>query len=149
MLYLKLGTRADLDDVLNLCYDMYLNSVYSSVLEFKPSIAKESYLESLTVPMNESTTILLMKEGRVIGFISCTVAKFYFSAEKVATEAGFWIYKDDRTKEGLKKLLTAYYYWAKEVGCKAALIGKIDKNNVESYRLKVFDSYGNRNGSGE
>lgn len=138
-MYLKLGTEEDVSAVVELARDLFNHSVYSSLSTFDPIEVKENYLESITKPPHEASHILLCSNsGHVIGFLCAAASPVAFNGkDKVAIELGFWVYKEHRTPASLKKLLEAYYYWARAVGCKAAVLGKIKNNtDVETYRLK-------------
>ena len=138
-LYLKLGAEDDWSEVVELSRDLFNHSVYSSMSTFDPAEVRENYHASLSRPGNEVSNILLCRSsGHVIGMLCAGTSPLAFnSVDKIALELAFWVYKEHRTQEALKKLLEAYYYWARAVGCKAAIVGKIKNNQtVETYRMK-------------
>lgn len=138
-MYLKLGTEDDAGDVVELGRDLFNHTVYSTLSTYNAHEVKENYVTSLEKPGHENTTILLCKDnGHVIGFIAAAASPLAFSEnDKIAVELGFWVYKEHRSATALKKLLEAYYYWARTVGCKAAVLGKIkNRDDIETYRLK-------------
>lgn len=139
-LSLRLGTHADVSDIVYLSSGLFNASVYSSVSVLDTNFVRENYLSSLSLPINDACTILLRQneQSKTIGFISCGHNKTVFTKDKYAIELGFWIIPEHKTFEGMKMLIEAYYYWAKETGCVAAMMGKLNKNKVESYRLKTW-----------
>lgn len=138
MLSLSLGTKNHLLDILGLSEELFNASVYSKVSKFDDLEVEKNYLDSLKLPLNEFTTVLLMVDGYVQGFIACGHTKNQFSKDQYACELGFWIRKDYNNFKTKRMLIEAFYYWAKETGCVAALMGKLEKDKVESYRMKVF-----------
>ena len=138
-MYLKLGKEEDASDVVELARDLFNHSVYSTLSTFDPVEVKENYLESLERPGHEITNILLcsVHSGHVIGLLCGAATPLAFSKDKLAVELCFWVYKEHRTSAALKKLLEAYYYWARAVGCKAAVVGKIkNRDEIETYKVK-------------
>lgn len=138
-MYLKLGKEEDWSEVVEIARDLFNHSIYSTISTFNPVEVRDNYNASLDKHAHEVTNILLCSSsGNVIGFLCAAASPLAFSEkDKIAVELGFWIYKEHRTQEAFKKLLEAYYYWARAVGCKAAILGKIkNKETVETYRLK-------------
>ena len=138
MLYLKLGKVEDAESVVALSRDLFEASIYSTVSLFDPEKVKENYLLSLDKPDTEHCTILLCEDKRTIGFLSCASTSMLYSSDLMALEVGMWVGPVEFKKPGYRKLLEGYYYWAKKIGCKAALVGKLvkDKHSVEVYRMK-------------
>lgn len=137
-LFLKLGTEYDADIVVDLSLDLYTGSVYNGTSAFDPAVVRDNYLNSLKLGNSVFCAILLIRGSRCIGFLVCSKQTPVFTKDVYATEQGFWIYPQYKTIAGMKKLLEAYYYWAKAVGCKGAFIGKLNKDKVEQYRLKTW-----------
>ena len=138
-MYLKLGKEEDASDVVELARDLFNHSVYSTMSTFSSVEVKENYLISLEKSQTEMVTLLLCNDsGFVIGFLSASAAPLIFNdKDKVAVELGFWVYKEHRSQSALKKLLDAYYYWARTVGCQAAILGKIkNRDEIETYKVK-------------
>ena len=137
-LSLRLGTNADVDIIVDLGRDLFNNSIYRDVSSFNANVLRDNYLRSCDLPLSEFCTVLLKSGDTVIGFISCGHAPNQFSKDKYACELGFWIMPEEKTFAGMKMLVEAFYYWAKETGCVAALMGKLQDGKVESYKLKVL-----------
>ena len=137
-LYLRIGVEEDVDVVVDLSRDLFSNSVYSVHSVYDPSVVRDNYVNSLRLGNSRCCTILLHRGEKCIGFLVCSKQNPAFTKDVYATELGFWIYPEYKTAAGMKMLIEAYYYWARKTGCKAALMGKLNKNKVESYRMKVL-----------
>lgn len=137
MLSLKLATEKDGLAVAVLFKELHDYSVYNGVVDYKPEDVA-AIVAKLSKDPNTGVTILLEDEGRLIGAIICsTMQQVFNQSEKTAVELGFWITPSKRTPASLKKLLQAYRYWAKRVGCTTILQGKLtDRNNTETYTIR-------------
>lgn len=128
MLQLKLATEGYKDQVVDLYEELFNYSYYSTLGEYDRVYIGNMYLDSLAMDQTSIVTILLLDDTRLIGAITCTkTGTSYNKLDSMAYELAFWIKPECRTKAAVKKLLEAYYFWAKKVGCKAAFTGKIKK----------------------
>ena len=137
MLSLKLATEKDALAVATLFKELHSFSVYEGVVPYRGEDVEE-IVTKLSRDPNTGVTILLEDEGRLIGAMICsTMQQVFNKSEKTAVELGFWITPDKRTPTALKKLLQAYRYWAKRVGCTSILQGKLtDRKNTETYTIR-------------
>lgn len=137
MLSLRLATEADALAVAVLFKELHNYSVYEGIIDYHPEDVAE-VVKKLSKDPNNGVTILLYEEARLIGAMICsTMQQVFNKSEKTAVELGFWITPDHRTSASLKKLLQAYRYWAKRVGCTSILQGKLtDRKNTETYTIR-------------
>lgn len=137
MLSLKLAEESDALAVAILFKELHKHSVYEGVVEYQVQDVAE-LVSKLAKDPTSGVTILLYNEDRLIGAMICsTMQQVFNKSEKTAVELGFWITEKYRTKESLKKLLQAYKYWAKRVGCTTILQGKlVDRKNTETYTIR-------------
>jgi hypothetical protein len=137
MLSLKLATEQDGLAVAVLFAELYNYSVYKGIVDYRPEDVS-SVVAKLAKDPNNGVTIMLLEEGKLIGAIICsTMQQVFNKSEKTAVELGFWITEKHRNPSSMKKLLQAYRYWAKRVGCTSILQGKLtDRNNTETYTIR-------------
>lgn len=137
MLSLKLATEKDGLAVAVLFKELHDHSVYNGIVDYRLEDVS-AMVEKLSKDPNSGVTILLYDDGRLIGAIICsTMQQVFNQSEKTAVELGFWITPKSRTPAALKKLLSAYRYWAKRVGCTSILQGKLtDRKNTETYTIR-------------
>jgi hypothetical protein len=81
---------------------------------------------------------MLLDGRRLVGAVICSSMQQIFNrTEKTAVELGFWITPEYRTVTAIKKLMSAYKFWAKKIGCTSILYGKLkDGETVESYTVR-------------
>lgn len=137
-LYLRLGTPEDADSILALSLELFNYSPYSVVSEFDTKVVKDNYLASLEMEKFEFVNILLCSGEDIVGFMSCGSNKGQFSEDRYAVEVAFYIKPEYKTLTATKMLISAFHYWAKEAGCKAAFIGKMKDRKIETYKMKVL-----------
>ena len=137
MLSLKLATKDDAPLVATLFKELHDHSVYKGIVQYEEQDVSNVVARFAGDP-NSGVTILLYEGNILIGAIICTtMAQVFNSKEKTAVELGFWITPKHRTLDSLKKLLQAYRYWAKKVGCTSILQGKmVDRKNTETYTIR-------------
>lgn len=137
MLSLKLATEGDALAVAVLFKELHSFSVYNNIVDYRAEDVVD-IVSKLSRDPTTGVTILLYEEGKLIGAIICsTMQQVFNKSEKTAVELGFWITEKHRTPGALKKLLQAYRYWAKRIGCTSILQGKLtDRNNTETYTIR-------------
>lgn len=137
MLSLKLATAEDAVSVAELFKELHEHSVYAGIIDYHPEDVSE-LVSSLARDPNRGVTILLLEDGVLIGAMICsTMHQVFNKSEKTAVELGFWITPEKRTPTSLKKLLQAYRYWAKRIGCTSILQGKLtDRKHTETYSIR-------------
>jgi flavorubredoxin len=137
MLSLKLATEKDALAVSVLFKELHEHSVYKDLISYEHQDVA-ALVTKLAEDPNSGVTIMMEEDGRLIGAIMCsTMQQVFNQSEKTAVEIGFWITPKHRTPTTLKKLLQAYRYWAKRIGCTSILQGKLtDRNNTETYTIR-------------
>lgn len=137
MLSLKLAKVEDGDELSSFFSELYRSSTYAKVTEYKPKDVSDLIRRLANDPV-QGCTICLYEDGKLIGACICTSMKQVFNqSEKTAVELGFWITPEHRTSKSLRKILSAYRYWAKRTGCTSILYGKMkDADTVESYVIR-------------
>lgn len=139
MLRLKLATEQDASSVLAIAEELHQNSVYSSYTPLDRDRVVELFLKSLQLAPDRQVTLLLLSDEDVVGLLAVGLTEMLYSSDPIATEIAFWITPSHRNYRSLKIMLDAYHYWAKKVGCKALLIGKIkDSTKPEEYKLRIL-----------
>lgn len=136
--HLKIATKADILDIVGLLEELHTASAYSKTIAFNDVdtyLTVESLLEA---PQDTNCIILLYQEGKAVGLIGMSHMTHMFNkSEKTAIELAFWLTFGHKTKSNAKKLLQAYYYWAKKIGCTTILTGSLKKDTeVETYKIK-------------
>lgn len=137
-LSLRLGTEADASVVVDFSRSLFDLSPYSVVSEFNSKVVWDNYLASLSMPKFEFITMILCDNEKPVGFMSCGSNKGQFSEDRYAIEVGFYIMPEHKSLSGVKLLLSAFHYWAKESDCKAAFVGKMKDKKIETYKMKVL-----------
>lgn len=138
MYFLKLATVEDTETVLGLIEELFNESIYSKSMSFDRDSVKEIFLQVLNGPKDKSSIILLRSEDKTVGLLACSVLQQLFNKnERTACELVFWVQPECRNIITLKKLLQAYRFWAKKVGCTSIMYGKMkSKYEVETYVLR-------------
>ena len=136
--YLKLAELPDKGVFLELVKDLYNESVYSSISPFDQEKVEKMLLDSFEAEQKDICTVLLMEGKETIGLMTMSHTDLSFMENgKVAIELAFWIKPEHRDFGSYRKLMQAYFYWAKQIGCSAAFVGKLkDKNSPEYYTLR-------------
>lgn len=137
-LYLRLGEKEDVSKIVDLSEQLFRISPYSVVSSFDGGVVGDNYLTSLSMEKFEFVNILLCSGNETVGFMSCGSNKGQFSEDRYAVEVGFYILPEYKTLTSVKMMLGAFYYWAKEAGCKAAFVGKMKDKKIETYKMKVL-----------
>lgn len=137
MASLKLAGKDDAEAVSILFKELHSASVYRNLMDYRPGDVS-NLVSRIADDPSRGCTILLLEGRRLIGAIICSSMRQIFNqTEKTAVELGFWITPEFRNKANLKKLLSAYKYWAKKTGCNSILYGKLtDPGTPESYTVR-------------
>jgi hypothetical protein len=134
---LRLATAADVDIVQELGKELFEYSIYSKVSTFDESYVRTVFLNSLEEDLDDFCTILLSKGSDTIGMLCATKNPAFTNKKEImAIEAAFWIKPAYRTLAALKRLASAYRYWAVQAGCDFICYGAI-KNKGSSETLKL------------
>lgn len=137
MLSLKLAKAGDAEALGKFFSSLFEASTYARVTKYNPKDVEDLVLRLSRDPA-QGCTICLYEGDLLVGAMICTSMKQVFNqSEKTAVELGFWITPEHRTSKSLRKILSAYRYWAKRTGCTSILYGKMkDANTVESYVIR-------------
>ena len=132
---LRLATISDVPALTKLIENLFNHSVYSTVTSFNPEYVQNAIRGALAGKLEESGILILEDLGRPVGCLSMARVGF-MGGKELAIETTFWVEPEYRTQKNLKLLLQAYLFWAKKVGCKGALIGKLkNKHSPEFYKV--------------
>lgn len=139
MIHLKIATTEDIISILALLEELYLASAYSKSIGFDWNDTHDNVEKFLKADQKDTCFILLLDEAEnTVGLIGMThMAHLFNSKEKTAIELAFWLREGHQTKANAKKLLQAYRYWAKRIGCTTILLGSLKGNKeIETYKVK-------------
>ena len=138
MLSLKIATIHDRKATLRLLKELFDESIYSTVTEFNPEDASESFRSTVEGKQEDGVVILLLEGETPVGcLVASAIHHMFNKKEKTGVELAFWITKEKRTLTGMKMLLKAYRYWCKNTGCTSLLMGKLkSKDTVETYTIR-------------
>lgn len=136
--YLKLAQLEDKEVFLELVKELYDASVYSAVSPFDREKVEKMLLDSFEADQKDICTVLLMEGNKTLGLMTMSHTDLSFMENgKVAIELAFWIKPEARDFNSYRKLMQAYFYWAKKIGCSAAFVGKLrDNKSPEYYTLR-------------
>lgn len=136
--YLKIAELSDKEVFLELVKDLFHESVYSSISPFDQEKVGKMLLDSFEADQKDICTVLLKDGEATLGLMTMSHTDLAFmQGGKVAIELAFWIKPEHRDFGSYRKLLQAYFYWARQTGCSAAFVGKLkDKNSPEYYTLR-------------
>ncbi len=125
-------------DIVTLLEDLHNSSAYSYVIPFSRTDTYLSVEKLLEAGQENNCIILLMDQNKAVGIIGMShMTHMFNSKEKTAIELAFWLLEPYRTKGNARKLLQAYRFWAKRIGCTSILIGNLKgPKEVETYRIK-------------
>ena len=136
--YLKIANLADKDNFIELVKELYEESVYSTISPFNQDNVEKMLLDSFESEQSDICTVLLMEDKATIGLMTMSHTDLSFMSKgKVAIELAFWIKPEYRDFGSYRMLMQAYFYWARQIGCSAAFVGKLkNKNSPEYYTLR-------------
>jgi RimJ/RimL family protein N-acetyltransferase len=137
-LHLKLGTIVDVNEITVRLFELFQSSVYSDLVEWDEVSTKEKVTQLINQGPESGGIVLLYHDTELVGLIGFShMMQLFNQNHKTAVELAFWITPEYRTRSSIKKLLGAYRYWAKRVGCHSILMGKLkNKNEVESFTIR-------------
>lgn len=137
---LKIATQEDLEAILVLLEEFFNKTVYSTITDYSLIDTRESIANLLKVPVSQGCFVLLVSEtGQVDGLLIGSYMNHMFNkAEKTAVEIALYIREGVATRALYKKLLQAYRYWAKSIGCNSIMTGQLapSPTEVESYSIR-------------
>jgi len=96
---------------------------YSS-LTLDPGMALESIRMRLVTKLEDGCTLIAFHGEKPVGALSGAKTDLPFSKDKIATE--FLFYVEPGHPKAAYKLLEAYAYWARKVGCKVLSVGTFE-----------------------
>jgi GNAT superfamily N-acetyltransferase len=118
---MRYATKEDIPRLIELS-----KGLYQEMGVFIP-YSEEQTVNTLKVFMSDPTKYLFLvqeDEGVVVGAIAGTTSVPVFSDAKVAVEHFLYVTPEHRSKGYGKDLIEAYYYWARLLKCKYALVNK-------------------------
>lgn len=133
---LRLATVADAAALLPLAEKLFNQSVYSTFSTFDSAFVYRALRRAVEGDLSQSGILLLETPSGPVGCLGMARTGFMGKPE-LAIETVFWVEPEYRNMANMRQLLGAYFYWAKKVGCKAALVGKLkDKHQPEYYIVR-------------
>jgi hypothetical protein len=133
MLSLKLAELNDLDCIV----DFTIRLIKDTNLPIPPDVLKiKTIIEKvLQGDKNENIIILVCHDDIPVGVIGCAVSHPLWSEAKIAIELLLYVTTSERNGSALRRLLEAYRYWAKKVGCEYVTYASY-KNGIEMSRVR-------------
>lgn len=121
---LKLATKDDLPRLHELFREFLQHSPYRT-LKYDYDKVQTLFLE--TIDNREAFLYLVDVDelGLIQGFLLASKIQTLFSIESIGTEIAWWIEPLSRNFKTAVKMLDAYEYWAKLVGCKFASLAHL------------------------
>lgn len=125
MLDIKIATMSHYFDVYDMVLRFAANSPYTDyqVDESKVADLVLAYLES---PGSDRICFVVEHEGRAVGMLAAQTSEILFSRMKIAAETVWWMEPEFRNSTIPFKLLEAYEFWAKRVGCSIAQLSTVE-----------------------
>lgn len=120
---LRIATENDLPVLLRYCRNFWENSDSVISDEFDEEKTRVTLENTLKLPYTEGIVLVTESEKKLRGFIIGLTYSPFFSSEKVAIEAAYWIEPEYRKNTDWYRLLQAYTYWADRIGCKSVQLG--------------------------
>ena len=137
LLSLRLAKVDDILDIIRLYKELHAASAYAGLIPFDVADASNVVLKTIEGDQNNGAVILLLEDDNPVGVLHCSAMPHLFNrSEKTAIEIAFWVTPERRSAAGLRKLLGAYRYWAKQTGCNTILTGRLRDKSVETYSIR-------------
>lgn len=135
---LELAELKDKEAFLEIVQDLFYSTAYSTVTEFNRSYIEDLFIKSLSEDKQDVCTVLLKDNEKTVGLISMGKGPMPANKDaKIATELAFWILPEYNDFKAKRMLLSAFIFWARKTGCKAALIGRLrSKQAPETYTVR-------------
>ena len=124
---LRLATKDDLELLVEMGRKFISSTGYAAYAD--ETRMKELAEDFLTA--DPSQKIVLLYEDK--GMLGGVVTPFLFGTVKIATEVVWWVDPDHRKSEIGMKLLEAFEFWAKKVGCGLISMVGLDDNLDKFY----------------
>lgn len=118
---IRLATEEDLEDLETLSYDFWKTSSFTG-----QQYNAERVITTLSGVINQDdneSILLVSQEEDIKGYLLGTSTLSLFSGDKAAYEVAYFTYP--RCADWYR-LIQAYLYWAKKVGCRVAHFGSIN-----------------------
>jgi hypothetical protein len=132
-LSLRLATPDDLVCLIDFTRKLISELPYSPV--FDEIKIREILSKVLLGDKNENIIILVCHDDIPVGVIGCAVSHPLWSEAKIAIELLLYVTTSERNGSALRKLLEAYRFWAKKVGCEYVTYASY-KNGIEMSRVR-------------
>lgn len=136
-LHLKIADENDIPVIIPLLRELYENSAYKEIDKFEEKDIAESLKFTTSQHLSQGCSLLLYVDMKPVGVLICSYMKHFFNQNhKTAVELAYWIQPEYKTYSTSRLLLKAYKEWAKRVGCKSYLLGKLRDNRPEETLLR-------------
>lgn len=125
---LRSATELDLPRMLQLAV-RYSDEVIGNKYPIEPDFAVATMANSLLSDCNYCK--LLIKEGKVIGYLWATLTNFPWSSKPVAYDNIFYVEPEHRGGFGIASLIRDYYKWATDKGAREVCISTASGIDVD------------------
>lgn len=134
---LLLATEDHREDVIRMSREFHQESPYKD-FEYDEDKVNETISGFLDDDGSNKILVLAEVSGRIVGMIAALSYELYFNTDKVSCELMWWVDHEARKKYPTlgPKLLEAYEFWAKKVGCKTAQVVSIEDKILERFYRK-------------
>lgn len=136
---IRLATPSDHNEIFRLLQQFYHEAPHRKYAEFNADIVHSHITEFLQAPKLEKI-VFLAEDVKPFGLLAAGTVPVFFSLDvKRAYEIAWYVEEDKRHKRDAIRLLDAYEYWAKQVGCKSIQVATmINPRLGEFYEKRGF-----------
>lgn len=128
----RIATPEDLEIILSLSSKFLEASPYSS----KGDLEKIRQLVLSFIEGDARDKIIFLYED--CGLLAASTTEFLFGKGKIAAEVAWWVNPERRKSDIGTKLLEAFEYWAKLVGCQSVTMACLDDGISKFYESKGY-----------
>lgn len=137
ILHLKVAEKDDIPVIIPLLEELYNASIYKELASFNKQDIEKALIHTTTQHIGQGCSILLYKDLQPVGVLICSYMTHFFNSEhKTAVELAYWIKPEAKDYKTSRLLLKAYKEWAKRIGCKSYLLGKLQPDAPEKTILR-------------
>lgn len=133
------GPNEDIDTIYNLVKRAIVETPYKDLL-LSDKEGKEGVELFLNMDQNSFVTILLQYKDEPVGILAANKINNFPFAYTMATELLWWVEPEHRKGIIPFKMVEAYEYWAKLVGCSYVCLSFVDKFKTRN-RTKLKNYY--------
>lgn len=129
---LQLATNDDIPAVIEMATAFFESSPYAQYGVSEDAV-RATVETTMSKPLTEATTILWVKDGVPVGVLAGMVGMSIFNYKTYAAELMWWVKPEYRSYKVAVSMLSAFEYWANQLGCQYTQLVCVDPSVEKLY----------------